>query len=389
VIDYLEDRTGLLICDVPKGGDPDLERQFSFPHRTFQEYLAAFHLARFHPEPAEKAKVLARGDLTQWEVVLPLMARIAGAGHGSGWADGLIGRRDVAGHRKHRHKQTALDRADWQCALLAGLQLQEIGRAKVAASEDRQAILERVTGWLVEAIAVRPEAGGLTARQRVLAGDVLSRLGDPRFDSKRHFLPDRDDLGFILVRGLDHLRFAQYPVTVAQFRAFVEDRGFELGNAKALRDPDHRPVRYVNHAEALAYCEWLTRAGCLPEGWRADLLDEREWEHASRGGQPEEWDYWWEGKADPERANYDDTGIGDTSVVGCFPANGYRLYDMLGNVWEWTSSLYKKGDPYLVVRGGSWGSPAVNLRCAARYGDLPDGRYYGLGFRVVLRCSPV
>ena len=392
VIDYLEDRTGLLICDVPKGSDPDLERQFSFPHRTFQEYLAAFHLARFHLKPDEAAKDLARGDLTQWEVVLPLMARIAGAGHGSGWADALIGRRDLAGYRKR--KKAEPDQKDWQCALLAGLQLQEIGRAKVGASEDRLAILERVTDWLVEGLAVLPDASGLPARQRSLAGDALSCLGDPRFDSARYFLPDREDLGFVAVLGLDHLRFGQYPVTVAQFRAFVEQSSFGLGNPDCLRDPDHRPVRYVNHAEALAYCKWLTGTGCLPDGWRADLPDEREWEHASRGGQPVEWDYWWEGKADPERANYDDTGIGDTSVVGCFPANGYGLFDMLGNVWEWTVTPddfehEKKKYETRVVRGGSWIFSADFLRCAYRFGPHPDSRSSYLGFRVVLRSSPV
>lgn len=392
VIDYLEDRTGLLICDVPKGSDPDLERQFSFPHRTFQEYLAAFHLAKFHLKPDETAKDLARGDLTQWEVVLPLMARIAGAGHGSGWADALIGRRDVTGHRKR--KKAEPDQKDWQCALLAGLQLQEIGRAKVVASEDRLAILERVTDWLVEAQAVLPDAGGLPARQRAQAGDVLSRLGDSRFDSARHFLPARQDLGFVAVPGLDHLRFAQYPVTVAQFRTFVESSGFELGNTKGLRDQDHRPVRYVSHADALAYCEWLTGTGCLPDGWRADLPDEHEWEHASRGGSPDKWDYWWKGKADPERANHDDTGIGDTSVVGCFPANGYGLYDMLGNVWEWTLTPdefehEKKKYETRVVRGGSWGNSARYLRCAGRRRYLPHARGDLLGFRVVLRRSPV
>jgi formylglycine-generating enzyme required for sulfatase activity len=260
----------------------------------------------------------------------------------------------------------------------------------VVASEDRQAILERVTDWLVESLAVLPDAGGLPARQRAQAGDVLSRLGDPRFDPNRHFLPHGDDLGFVTIPGRDHLRFARYPVTVAQFRAFFEDSGFEPGDPDCLRDPDHRPVRYVNHAEALAYCKWLSGTGCLPDGWRADLPDEHEWEHASRGGQPGDWDYWWDKKkADPEKANYGDSGIGDTSVVGCFPANGYGLYDMLGNVWEWTSSLYKEGKTYLVMRGGSWVFSASLIHCAYRGRSRRRACVSGLGFRVVLRCSPV
>ena len=138
----------------------------------------------------------------------------------------------------------------------------------------------------------------------------------------------------------------------------------------------------------------MTETGCLPDGWRADLPDEHEWEHASRGGQSKEWDYWWQGEANPERANYDDTGIHDTSVVGSFPANGYGLYDVLGNVLEWTLTPdeLKHGKNKIetrVVRGGWWFVSAGNLRCAYRVEAPPYSRGDFLGFRVVLRRSPV
>ena len=57
---------------------------------------------------------------------------------------------------------------------------------------------------------------------------------------------------------------ACYPVTVAQFRAFVQATGFRVGDEDTLRDPDSRPVRYVSWHEALAYCDWLNEELASP-----------------------------------------------------------------------------------------------------------------------------
>ena len=90
--------------------------------------------------------------------------------------------------------------------------------------------------------------------------------------------------------------------------------------------------------------------------------------------------------------------------VGKYPANGYGLYDMAGNVWEWCNDRYDdayyqycvdhniyyepKGptnDNDRVTRGGSWASYVFYLRCAGRINShLPDDRYLALGFRLVL-----
>ncbi len=84
---------------------------------------------------------------------------------------------------------------------------------------------------------------------------------------------------------------ARYPVTVVQFKAFVETTGFEIGHADALRDPDNRPVRRVNWREAREYCDWLNKqlanstppakseiAGLVRERqWRVALASELEW----------------------------------------------------------------------------------------------------------------
>ena len=443
VVEYIENRAGLLIGQ----GEKDGERQFAFPHRTFQEFLAACHLAARPDFPAECLR-LARAAPDHWQVALALAARVAKAERGASAADELIGGVSVAERRKRRAPWPA----DWTCARLAGQQLQEIGLGAIRKGERTRAIAERVAGWLAESLPVHPDEGGLPAVQRARAGDLLARLGDPRFDPERFYLPADDELGFVQipadpgfrigtrkahakrvseVLGYDIDRneindeptptrdfyIARYPVTVAQLRAFVEAEGFALEYADALWDPDNRPVRRVSWHEALAYCVWLNAmlagspalAGTQParlvreQGWQVALPSELEWEKAARGGLADVV-FPWGDTPDADRANYDDSGIDGTSAVGCFPANGVGLYDMVGNLFEWTRSRYAPyryrsaagreamgpgGNERLVVRGGSWGFRRVNARCAYRSWDPPDDRYGYLGFRVVLRAAPV
>ena len=312
----------------------------------------------------------------------------------------------------------------------------------------RRLLAQGLLAPLTDAAVLLSTAAPLRAR----AGDALSRLGDPRFDPGRFCLPADERLGFEFIpadpgfmigtRRSDAQRvaratgkeayedefndeltpapafhIARYPVTVAQFRAFVKTTGSPLGHAAALRDLDSRPVRFVSWHEATGYCAWLQRmlaespalaataAAQLvrEQGWRAALPSELERELAARGGLVGQMFPWGDG-ADPQRANYDESGIGSTSVVGCFAPNGHGLFDIVGNVWEWTRSpwadrygpdmlraeaLNPGDDARLVVRGGSWVNRADYARCAYRSRLTPDLRDSLLGFRVVLRSSPV
>lgn len=448
VVDYIEKRAGLLVGQ----GEKDGERQFTFPHRTFQEFLAACHLAARDDFPAECAR-LARAAPAHWQVVLPLAARLAKAERGASAADELIGGCSIADFRKKATPKAE----DWTCALLAGMQLQEIGRGAIAKRDRTSAIAARVADWLAASLAVHPREGGAGATQRAYAGDVLAALGDPRFDAQHLYLPADEMLGFVRIPADPNFRIgtrtadakrvaeiigvedvddyelndtptptpefhiARYPVTVAQFRAFAEAERFKLGNEDALRDPDSRPVRYVSW-----HCDWLNRmlteSDALAdspisrlvreEGWNISLPSELEWEKAARGGLCDKV-FSWGDDPDPNRANYADSEINDTSAVGCFPANGHELHDMIGDVWEWTRSLWgtdwskpdytypydpsdvtrealDTGDQVLrVVRGGSWLNRRGHARCAYRVRNLPDDRDGNLGFRVVLRSSPV
>jgi len=307
---------------------------------------------------------------------------------------------------------------------------------------------------------------------RVQAGDALARLGDPRFRADAWYLPDEPLLGFVEVPEGPFLmgtqekdipalskRFggerdwyegevpqhlvtlptyyvARYPVTVAQFRVFVDESGHKPAAESSLQGVDNHPVVIVTWYDALAYCQWLTErlrkwkgtpeplARLLrEEGWEITLPSEPQWEKAARGGEgipdpqsdtpnPQSAirnpnpgrEFPWGDDADPNRANCADPAIRTTSAVGCFPggASPYGVQDLSGNVWEWTRSLYRdypydpadgRDNPKAgrhvprVLRGGGFLDEFRVVRCAYRFWVSPADRFGYYGFRVV--AAPV
>ncbi len=157
-----------------------------------------------------------------------------------------------------------------------------------------------------------------------------------------------------------------------------------------------RPIVSVTHAEAAAYCAFA--GGRLPT--------EAEWEYAARGGQADQ-RYPWGDELTHDHANYGNVAGRDqwryTAPVGSFEPNGYGLYDMAGNVWEWCSD-WVDGNYFLntppadpqgpeqgeakVIRGGSWGFGPRYLRVSARAMADPSSRGDGVGFRCVVEKLP-
>jgi len=179
----------------------------------------------------------------------------------------------------------------------------------------------------------------------------------------------------------------QTEVTNAQYKRCL-DAGVCIKTANDSRNytayADY-PVANVNWREAKTYAEWV--GGRLPT--------EAEWEKACRNTNGLIYP-WGNQEPSPQRLNFRGSDLGDTTVVGSYPAGAYKLYDMAGNVWEWTSSLYvdypyhpKDGRENLntagnrVLRGASFGYNRAFVRCAYRYSNYPVSREEDIGFRLV------
>ena len=470
--DYLEgswDRAGELVTYIQERAGLLTERGpgvYTFPHRSYQEYLAGSYLA-VQPDFPDEAADLIRENYAQWrEVVL--------------WAVGVMARLkkmtyvavDVAATLcPHEVPDRAVSETDWRAAHLAGEALLEIGVEEVKARERHKQVLARVQRWLVALM----NQGVLTPVERAEAGNILAHLGDPRPGvavDPQTGLPDivwcevsdgpfimgtqEEDIPALIKKyggeqewykwetpqhqlDLPTFYIARYPVTNAQFAAFVEAGGyqecrywteaeaggvwqdgkvkrryarFEEGDYKVVEEVAEMPADFgqpfnlLNHPvvgvswyEALAFCRWLTERlrekGEIKPDQEVMLPTEAQWEKASRGADGRI--YPWGEEPDPDKANYDETGIRATSAMGCFPggASPCGALDMSGNVWEWCQTKwhdsYKKpadesleGTGPRVVRGGSWVYPQGGVRCAFRRWDYPDLRCSYLGFRVVV-----
>jgi formylglycine-generating enzyme required for sulfatase activity len=225
--------------------------------------------------------------------------------------------------------------------------------------------------------------------------------------------PDADSA--LLVPGSLVFRKPRGPVDLRDNRAWWEyapgaDWQHPEGPNSTIEGHDNHPVVHVTYEDACTYAAWAGK----------ELPVEAEWEFAARGGLDGATYAWgdeaapqgrpaantWQGRFPWE--NLKEDGYEGTSPVDAFPANGYGLRDMIGNVWEWTASLFtlsriehpkksccapsEPGGDFVrrVVKGGSHlcaPNYCLRYRPAARQGEAIDTSSCHIGFRCVVRMD--
>jgi formylglycine-generating enzyme required for sulfatase activity len=208
--------------------------------------------------------------------------------------------------------------------------------------------------------------------------------------------------------NLPAFRVARTPISNAQYALFVQASGHPLPRSWGAGCPplgrEAHPVVFVTWRDALAYCEWLSSV----IGKQVTLPSEAQWEKAAswagRLGEGESQVYPWGETFEAMRCNCAALSLGTTTPVGVFQegASPCGALDLAGNVWEWTSSLHApypfdpddgrqdlqaSGDRAL--RGGSWVSREVDVRCSARGRMDPLELDADVGFRVVVERGMV
>jgi len=268
---------------------------------------------------------------------------------------------------------------------------------------------------LVFAIASCSPNDPIKSTENILADDQEIHMAlVPAGPFEMGSLNGEDDEQPVHTVMLDAYYIDQYEVTNSQYAVCADlgicdpttdtsafDSSYTRGVYFGNQEFSDYPVIYANWHEAQQFCQW--RGARLPT--------EAEWEKAARGGL--------EGKTYPwgdqaplceydalNGAKFDDDGDcnnTDTEKVGSYSPNGYGLYDMVGNVWEWVSDYYDENyyadsptnnpsgpeqGSYPVIRGSTWGDSADRLRISdRRFNDPKSGSLYS-GFRCARDVSP-
>ncbi|MBK9941297.1 MAG: SUMF1/EgtB/PvdO family nonheme iron enzyme [Kouleothrix sp.] len=394
-----------------------LEERGSLPDQA--ELQRAFTAAPYGPVRARALELAVGKRLILPEENRPRLPRPIVAAHLRGRRGPLPARTAIQGPRPvdaHDPPPAAL-----VPALLAAIATDPHHLPRLAAGYLLSAADPRFAdkGWIPELVAVP-------------AGDFLMGSVDTDSSARPNEKPQH-------TLNLPRYWIGKYPVTVAQWRRFVEDDGYrnqdywtEAGwrfinndsssarpwyaRLRPARQPstsntrnlwqgpvsgdDNLPVVDVSWFEAVAYCRWLSAR--TKRDFR--LPTEAEWEKAARGTDGRIWP--WGNEWEAGRCNSSELGLGRRSPVGSFPAGAspYGVLDLAGNVWEWCATKWGKVYPYQiedewqaaylaandsqVIRGGAYYTERKNVRAPYRIHDGPRYRFIDIGLRVASHSRP-
>jgi formylglycine-generating enzyme required for sulfatase activity len=436
-LDYVDQRSGLL---VGQGGELGKPLTYSFPHRTFQEYLAGCYLVSLRDKTREIYKLANEPEF--WNLAVELGAEELYFNGTSGGEHALL---DLSYQLYPPKIETDQDcrAALWSAKMVAITGKDAV--IKDTSAQGGEEFIQKQQGELTRLIR-----SDLTAPERAEAGRVLAKLGDPRKE-----VMDVDWMPFCYVPAgefvmgerkdehsveIDEFYISKYPVSNAQYRHFIDVGGYQNEGLwkEAIKNElwqdglisrwreegadqpynfgqpynlDNHPVIGIGWYEMLAFTNWLDakwRAEkMLPRGWRVNLPSEAEWEKSARGGKqlpkqnlltyanqgfpskkiemkdnPEpKRIYPWRGDITTDHLNFYETGIKSTNALGCFPAGAspYGVEELSGNVWEWTRSIHGSL-PYPQKQEEQQEredlSAGVNVKRVLRGGSFFDGSQY-------------
>ena len=423
-LDYCQKANGLLMLQgtvTLPGRDAMLRRVFTFPHLTFEEYLAGRYL---DGRGGEIVRELLDQAHDRWREVTKLLAEyLCFESADLARMNNLLEALSSPFPQNPRNE-------DWRALWLAGELLTLYKRAFPKAYRFEDEIIANLRKLL--------DAAALTPRERAAAADILDELGYLPADLHEFIAVSREQITF---------NMGKYPITNIQYQRFVEAPDFgkreywvgfpkfgepekdftEIGDwgeegwqwlqkrwaddmkvyPRYWNDPRFGiaragvPVVGITWYEANAYCKWLlAHWDELPEGkenpgLKPELIrlpTEAEWITAAGDADPAErfpWDK--AGEVTQEeaeilrRANVSESGIGRTTPVGMYPlgVSPLSVWDMGGNVFEWQANYYSDSHNALAWRGGSWSRDHDLARLSDRTNYHPYYHWDFYGFRVV------
>lgn len=229
-------------------------------------------------------------------------------------------------------------------------------------------------------------------------------MGSPLNEAGRR--PDEQQHEVVIIKpfaiGIYTVTQAQYRKVMGQNPAFLSDKGEGWRQVLGVNTSDF-PIENINLEEAMEFCQMLSRLPAIRDnGWVVDLPTEEEWEYAARAGTTTAFAFG--DSLSSEQANFDGNlpygnaakgpSIGRATKVGSYKPNAWGLYDMQGNVLQWTKTVYSpsyqskdaKDPSRIVTRGGLWLMDGRDLRSARRLPQDANVRGGALGFRLVVRA---
>lgn len=380
------------------------EREIEFVHLSFQEFLAARYISYMDMDYSQFL------EKSWWEETLLLYI-------------GLVNQEsiDKANNKANNIVQEILNRSPqdmkilhrlWLLGARALRDIQEYKREAAVTALAREKLVTIIHSKFFQ-------------KKHLEAGEILGVLGDPRIKPPPlvRVEPGEFIMGSNEIQNeqpihkvyLDEFFIGKYPVTNEEYKAFIEDDGYEKEEfwspegwqwkeKENISEPSHWyerkwngpnfPVVGVSWYEADAYARWMSRN--TKENYT--LPTEAQWEKAARGSSG--LIYPWGNEFDKNLCNSRECGLARTSPVGIFPGgeSHYGCMDMAGNVWEWCADWYgedyykespKKEPPgplkgtTRVFRGGCWFNNARLCRGASRFWFPQRYRQNTMSFRLV------